>query len=57
MQRDTITLALGVLLVGSQVVGYFLGRDVNVTLATLGVTLLGVTPLLRAGDQRKNGTP
>lgn len=57
MQRDTITLALGVLLVGSQVVGYFLGREVNVTLATLGVTLLGVTPLLRAGDQRRNGAP
>lgn len=53
--RDTLILASGILLLGSQVVGYFLGREVNVTLATIGVSLLATQPLLRANDRRRNG--
>ncbi len=52
--RDALTLGLGTVLLGSQVVGYFQDREVSLILASAGVSLLAGYPLLKVGDRRED---
>ena len=48
--QDTLTFAVGIGLLGSQVVGYFLGLGEAPYLTAAGLGCLGIIPIRKAQD-------